>query len=402
MDLKRILVRSAASLLATISFAAAAQSVTVIEYYNKTVDAYFISGRPSEQAALDGVADFKRTGMTFQAVAATSASAALVPICRFYISLATPYVSSHFYGRQGIDCESIQAQRPPGFSYEGFDFAVAQPAANGTCAAGTTAIYRGFRVAVNGKTSNHRYSASLATHNAAAAAGYLGEGIAFCATSATEAAPAMVTPPTGSGDCALYFFPNKKLTLQTTASSSGVASPATTFVRTYDSTPISFHGRTVSQVIDTLPGSTAISMVEDLGSTYAEIGTRGVSASGTSEAYFTPPIVAPKSMLVGQVINFTRTISFSPASALGTGTQTGSITLVSKETVTVPAGTFEACKFLTDQVTQYSGVGSNSHSVATSWIANNVGIVRADITDTTSVSGFTVTGTSQLLATKVE
>ena len=222
----------------------------------------------------------------------------------------------------------------------------------------------------------------------------------FCAPSATQVTP--TTTPSGSGDCGAYFFPNKKLTLQTTSSTLGVASPAITAVRTYDSTPIVFRGRPVSQVIDTSPGSTSATMIEDGGSTYSEIGGRGVSASGTNETYYTPPIVYPKTIAVGQRIDFTRSITYSPASPNGPGTQTGSITLVAKESVTVPAGTFTACKFLTDQVTQYPSVGSNSRTVATSWVAIDVGIVRSDISDTSTVAGFNVTSTSQLLATKVE
>ena len=378
-----------------------AQTLTVVEYYNKTIDAYFVTGRLAEQTALDGVADFQRTGMTFQATAVASATASQTKICRFYISFGSPYVSSHFYGRQGVDCESIRAQNLAGFTYEDYDFATQQPT-NGACAAGTTAIYRGFRSAANGKTSNHRYSASATTYASAVAAGYVGENVAFCATSATPAT-ATTGPSSGSGDCSVYFFPNKKLTLQTTATNAGFASPATTFVRTYDATLISFRGRMVSQVVDTTsPGVTSTTMIEDTGSTYSEIGARGISPSGTSETYYTPPIAYPKSISIGQVVNFTRAITSSPASATGTGNQTGTITLIGKESVTVPAGTFTACKYVTDQVTQYPAVGSNSHTVATSWIASNVGIVRADITDTTTVSGFNVTGTSQLLAIKVE
>ena len=167
---------------------ASAQSVTVVEYYNKTLDAHFITGRANEQTALDGVADFRRTGMTFAATAVASAPASLTKICRFYISIASPYVSSHFYGRQGIDCESIRAQNVAGFSWEDYDFATQQPTA-GACPAGTTPIFRGFRAAAAGKTSNHRYSASQATYDAAALAGYVGEGAAFCATAATAATP---------------------------------------------------------------------------------------------------------------------------------------------------------------------------------------------------------------------
>ena len=55
--LKRCLAVVGAS-LATV---ASAQSVTVVEYYNSAVDAYFITGRTAEQNVLDGVADFKRT-----------------------------------------------------------------------------------------------------------------------------------------------------------------------------------------------------------------------------------------------------------------------------------------------------------------------------------------------------
>ena len=62
------------------------QSVTVVEYYNKTLDAYFITGRASDQAALDTLSAFQRTGMTFAATAAASATAAQTKICRFYIS----------------------------------------------------------------------------------------------------------------------------------------------------------------------------------------------------------------------------------------------------------------------------------------------------------------------------
>ena len=62
-------------LVALNAFNAHAQTVTVVEYYNKVVDAYFITGRTNEQTALDGVADFQRTGMTFQATAAATAPA---------------------------------------------------------------------------------------------------------------------------------------------------------------------------------------------------------------------------------------------------------------------------------------------------------------------------------------
>ena len=191
-------VAALAAVAAVVALNASAQSVTVVEYYNKTLDAHFITGRTNEQTALDGVADFQRTGMTFQATTVVSAAAGLTKICRFYISSISPYVSSHFYGRQGIDCESIRAQNLTGFSWEDYDFATQQPVA-GVCAGGTVTIFRGFRAAANGKTSNHRYSASQTTYDAAVAAGYVGEGAAFCVSAATAATPASAAVATAIG-----------------------------------------------------------------------------------------------------------------------------------------------------------------------------------------------------------
>ena len=84
------------------------QSVTVVEFYNKTLDAYFITGRLVEQQSLDGQTDFRRTGMSFDAVAAAAPATPATRICRFYINLVTPPTSSHFYGREGTDCELLQ------------------------------------------------------------------------------------------------------------------------------------------------------------------------------------------------------------------------------------------------------------------------------------------------------
>ena len=185
--MKRIsLVQLAATCIAAYAFCAQAQTVNVVEYRNKTLDAYFITGRANEQALLDTVADFSRTGMTFQATNAASAPAALTRVCRFYVNVTSPFVNSHFYGRQGVDCESILAMNLAGFSYEGYDFALQAPVA-ATCPGGTTAVYRSFRAVAGGKTSNHRYTVSAATYASAATAGYVGEGVALCATAATDA-----------------------------------------------------------------------------------------------------------------------------------------------------------------------------------------------------------------------
>ena len=168
---------------------AAAQSVAVVEYYSRPLDAYFMTGRSAEQSALDALpADFSRTGMEFTATAATAASAAQVRICRFYINIASPFTSSHFYGREGIDCESIRGQNLAGFSYEDFDFAVSSPDASGACpVSAPTRVFRSFRTGTATRTPNHRYTVSLASFNAQSGAGWTPEGAAFCVVAAKDA-----------------------------------------------------------------------------------------------------------------------------------------------------------------------------------------------------------------------
>ena len=161
--------------------------VTVVEYYNAALDAYFVTGRANEQAAVDAVAGFKRTGGSINAVSAASATGAQVPICRYYISTTTPFTSSHFYGPRDTDCAVIANANPAGFTYEGLDFAVTLPTAGACPASAPFAVYRSFRVAAGGKTSNHRFSTSLARYNEMTAKGWNPEGIVFCAASGTEA-----------------------------------------------------------------------------------------------------------------------------------------------------------------------------------------------------------------------
>ena len=175
------------------------ETLIVVEYYVKSLDAYFITGRANEQQILDRTGDISRTGVTFQAISAVNANPDLTRICRFYVNRTSPFVSSHFYGRQGKDCELILAVEPPGFSYEGLDFAVQPltPDQNSAgvitekCPAGFSAVRRSFRplTTSTGKTSNHRYTMSEATSARAAEAGYVSEGIQFCVNFFTDVRP---------------------------------------------------------------------------------------------------------------------------------------------------------------------------------------------------------------------
>lgn len=173
-------------------------TATVVEYYNPSLDAYFISGRPYEQSLLNGSSGFQRTGMTFQAYTAATTPGNLPLVCRYYVSTTKPFSSTHFYGTTGGDCELISALSPVGFSDEGFDFGVQKPSNLVGCSgAWPYPVYRSFRAANNGITANHRYSTSLASYNAMLQRGWTGEGITFCAMSVSDALANLASSPAG-------------------------------------------------------------------------------------------------------------------------------------------------------------------------------------------------------------
>lgn len=393
-----VMVVSAAFALS--AFSANAQTVTVVEYYNKAVDAYFITGRANEQAGLDSVSDFARTGMTFQATVVTAATAAQTKICRFYISVASPYTSSHFYGRQGTDCEYLLSLGIAGFSWEDYDFATQQPS-SGVCPAGTAAIYRGFRAGAGGKTSNHRYSASPTNYNAAVTAGYVGEGPAFCVTAATAVSTS--PPVSGASDCGDLFTSNKRVTMTYSDTEGGSYS----YVRTFDATPVAFQGQTAGRVISAdADGNKLEQFLVDGGSAFTEIGERGTSSTGPVRiTTYTPPVVYPKVTPTGHVITYTRVGDQSasiPGLQEGNFTQTGTFTQLGRESVTVPAGTFMACKYTHSTDASSPAINGRLTTSTTQWHASGVGLLRIDGTlNRQSIFGI-VGGSYQMLATKIE
>ena len=68
---------------------------------------------------------------------ASDLTAAEDSVCRYYISLTSPYTSSHFYGFKATDCATIAAAvaagTVTGFSNEGFDFAIYKVATPTSC-----------------------------------------------------------------------------------------------------------------------------------------------------------------------------------------------------------------------------------------------------------------------------
>ena len=350
-----------------------AQAVTVIEYYNKTLDAYFITGRAGEQQQLDVVADFQRTGMTFQAVAATAITTEMARVCRFYVNTVSPYANSHFYGLESTECEPLLAQNLPGFNWEGYDFAAKQPA-SGACPSGTTTIYRSFRPAAGGKTANHRYSASAASYSASSSAGYNAEQAAFCATAATDVAVAT------AADCGTLYYSGVRIAYKSMADD-GVTD---SWVRTKAMSAITFNGRTAQPIIDQyLTGATSTVLIEDAVDTWTDIGGRSESENGTVESYLVSATVFPRRMSVGQSIDIDRYVAYSPIQNFGSPQQTGILTFVEREVISVATGSYSTCKFQRDIASSYDAVGRIERKRTTLWIAPGVGIIKSRSIETT-------------------
>lgn len=158
--------------------------VTVVEYYNKAIASYFLTGRAAEQAALDAVSDFERTGVSFVAVAAETAPATLDSVCRYRIAVTGSTFSSHFYGLPA-DCAAIAAQKQANFFTEGLDFAVTRASAGSCPASAPISVFRTLRSLSPVDVPNHRYTVSTNAYIEMITRGWIGEGVVFCVASAT-------------------------------------------------------------------------------------------------------------------------------------------------------------------------------------------------------------------------
>jgi lysyl endopeptidase len=134
----------------------AAGLAVVVEYYDRTLDHYFLTISPAEINDLDsGVhAGWERTGLRFMAY--QTPASGTNPVCRFY---RTPgYGDSHFYSASPPECQAVidHPEKYPGWTFESADvFYLALPdTATGACPGGTDPVWRFF----NQRTTNHRYT----------------------------------------------------------------------------------------------------------------------------------------------------------------------------------------------------------------------------------------------------
>lgn len=162
----------------------------VTEFYNPSLDYYFMTSRASDVALLDTLAGWRRTGKNFNVFVAQETGT--LGINRYYFDQVAVNKSrgSHFHTLVQGEKDILAALNPgnsqtPRLPYnEGVDsyaFAPLVEGLGGSCAAGQTPVYRLFRGPSRfPDNANHRFTTDIAIYNSFVALGWDGEGVKFC------------------------------------------------------------------------------------------------------------------------------------------------------------------------------------------------------------------------------
>jgi len=158
---------------------AAEPTASVIEYYNASLDHYFVTAYADEAAMLDAgvvVPGWKRTGVEFSAYATPLDNPNALAVCRFF---GTPGKgpNSHFYTASADECATVRQNAD--WTFEAIAFYIPVPSAAGTCGAGSQPVYRSFHPGQNVSQSNHRFLPDLTMFQKMAGSAIL-EGIVMC------------------------------------------------------------------------------------------------------------------------------------------------------------------------------------------------------------------------------
>jgi len=173
---------------------------TVVEFFNSTLDHYFMTIEAAEATAIDNGAagpGWARTGITFTAwPQAAGAPFNARPVCRFYGSI-TPGPNSHFYTVDDDECvqlKALQASTPAGqpkWNYEGTAFYAGTPirgtptGATSCASIPVSTVPRRVERFYNGRAqlndSNHRYTVTVNAANEMIQKGWSIEGLVMCA-----------------------------------------------------------------------------------------------------------------------------------------------------------------------------------------------------------------------------
>lgn len=179
--------------------------------------------------------------------------------------------------------------------------------------------------------------------------------------------------PTDNSDCSTLYVRGRVLTLD--GVDSGSLNQTFTDVRSFGA-DTTYAGQTVAQVIDQLPPSTSIEYIQEQPTEWIIFGFATLQAGQGSSQRYQPALHHPKQWTIGQSTTYSgQLLTGLPAADVTISSVT---TLVRRESVTVPAGTFDTCLFHTDSITSNSA--GTAQGSADTWIAPNVGEVKSVVT----------------------
>jgi len=148
-----------------------------IEYYNASLDHYFMTAEPAEAAMLDAgiiVPGWQRTGYAFKVYAVDNPAG--LPACRFF---GKPGVgpNTHFFTILANECALVMSN--PLWLFEGLAFRAELPGGAGACPADRVPVIRMYNNGKGGQ-ANHRYLTSHSEIAAMLVEGWIVEGPVFC------------------------------------------------------------------------------------------------------------------------------------------------------------------------------------------------------------------------------
>ncbi len=179
-----MILRHSLAFLLALTFASGstvARAETAVEFYNKSLDHFFVSSLLPDIEALDSgrIPGWTRTGRGFEVFASQAGGGPGVnPVCRFYIP--PQHGNSHFLSASPAECAAILAKIPTDPNYSGYihespdAFYIALPnTGTGACPAGTVPVSRLWNQRAD---SNHRYTGDPGIKVAMQDMGYRAEG----------------------------------------------------------------------------------------------------------------------------------------------------------------------------------------------------------------------------------
>lgn len=216
-----------------IAAVASTDQTELVEFYNKSLDHYFITSGPKEIANLDTgvISGWTRTGYGFPVVKNGIAVPNTSPVCRFY-GRPEAGIDSHFYSSKVDECEQVKIKFPQQWLFEAAEVfrAFAVDPNSGLCPVDTSPVYRLWNKL---PAVNHRYTNQQAVYDAMIAKGYVPEGdgnplqpVAFCQPTGVSTVP---PPAAGTPSCTLAVNSNSPAVGSTLILTASCTNNPTTF-----------------------------------------------------------------------------------------------------------------------------------------------------------------------------